>query len=192
MGVWDKVSTALTYATLIFVAVILFLHFVLGFQYVVILTDSMEPYIHPGDLVITRPVDPGKLRPGDVILYEVKIGNSTYRITHRITAVKADETGGYYFLTKGDNRKYTDPWRVYSEQVIGKVIFIIPGLGRLWYYAPLIILILFLLIIAGLAYDLAIELLEENVYPSKARRPEYIVLKRKKLVVHHYRKRKGL
>jgi signal peptidase len=56
-----------------FVFVVLVLHFIFGFQYVVILTDSMRPHINPGDLVVTKPVSPSELHVGDVILYEIHL-----------------------------------------------------------------------------------------------------------------------
>ena len=192
MGLRDIIITVVSYVLLFSVILLVVLHFVFGFQYVVILTNSMQPTINPGDLVVTKPVNPDELHVGDIILYEVHLGNATYRITHRIVAIKTDANGRYYFVTKGDNRKYTDPWRVYPEQVIGKVILVIPYVGRVWYYAPIIVLLLFLFIIGSLAYDLALELLEPYPLLSKARKPELLRMRRKKVKVHHYRKRKGL
>ncbi|AHL23508.1 signal peptidase I [Thermococcus nautili] len=177
----------LSYALAIFVAVVLVLHFVFGFQYVVILTDSMKPHINPGDLVVTRPVSPSELHVGDVILYEIHLGNATYRITHRIVAIKRDDSGRIYFVTKGDNRKYTDPWRVYPDQVIGKVILVIPKVGMVWYYTPLIVLLIFLFIIGSLAYEIALILLEEEPPRPKWAKPSLLAIKRKKLKRYYRR-----
>ncbi|ASJ08081.1 S26 family signal peptidase [Thermococcus siculi] len=177
----------LSYFLLFFVVLIVVLHFVFGFQYVVILTDSMEPHINPNDLVITKPVDPSGLHPGDVILYRVTLGNSTYEITHRIVGIKTDPSG-YYFVTKGDNRNYTDPWRVYPEQVLGKVVLVIPKVGVIWYYTPLIVLGLFLFVIASLVYDIALLLLEEEPVRPKSMKADLIALRRKKIKVYHHRR----
>ncbi|ASA78355.1 signal peptidase I [Thermococcus sp. 5-4] len=178
----------LTYLLLGFVALVVVLHFVFGFQYVVILTDSMEPNINPNDLVITMPVSPDELHVGDVVLYRVDIGNTTYKITHRIVGMKTDSSGRLYYVTKGDNRKYTDPWQVYPEQVIGRVILVIPKVGVVWYYTPLIVFGLFLIVIASLAYDLAWLLLEEEPIRPKSRKADLLVLRRKKIKVYHYRR----
>ncbi|WP_297535646.1 signal peptidase I [Thermococcus sp.] len=186
----NVVFSFLTYFFLAFVIIVVVLHFVFGFQYVVILTNSMQPTINPGDLVVVKPVDPYKLHVGDIILYQIHIGGATYRITHRIVAIGHDREGRLYFITKGDNRKYTDPWRVYPNQVIGEVVLVIPHIGKVWYYTPLIVLIIFLFIIGSLAYDLALELLEPYPLLSKARKPELLRMRRKKAKVHHYRKRK--
>ncbi len=177
----------LSYIISAWILVILLLHFVFGFQYVVILTDSMKPHINPGDLVVTKPVSLSELHVGDVILYEIHIGNSTYRITHRIVAIKTDWNGRYYFVTKGDNRKYTDPWRVYPEQVIGKVILVIPKVGVVWYYTPLILLLVFLFIIGTIAYEIALILLEEESPKPKWAKPSLLAVKRKKLKRYYRR-----
>jgi signal peptidase len=183
----SRIVSFLSYLLLAFVTLIIVLHFLFGFQYVVILTDSMKPSINPGDLVVTRPVNPGELHVGDVILYKVRLGNATYRITHRIVAVKTDPSGGHYFVTKGDNRKYPDPWRVYPEQVLGKVVLVVHTVGLVWYYAPAIVLFLFLFVIGSLAYDLALELLGGKRHFPKSRKAHLLSIRRKKLKVHYHR-----
>ncbi|WP_048150363.1 signal peptidase I [Thermococcus sp. AM4] len=141
------------------------LHFVFGFQYVVVLTDSMEPKIHPGDLVVVYPSK--DVQPGDVILYRIEIGGTEYRIIHRVVAIRTDQEGRIYYVTKGDNRRYVDPWRVYPDQVLGKLLFVIPHVGRLYYYLPLIITALILSLMALIGYELVKILLEEEEKPSR-------------------------
>ncbi|NJE10865.1 signal peptidase I [Thermococcus sp. MAR1] len=187
MGIISKIISFILYFLLFSVALIVILHFVFGFQYVVILTDSMQPEINPTDLVVTRPVSPDELHVGEVVLYRVEIGNATYKITHRIVGMKTDSSGRFYYVTKGDNRNYTDPWRVYPEQVIGKVALVIPKVGVVWYYTPLIVFGLFLVVIASLAYDLAWLLLEEEPIRPKSRKADLLVLRRKKIKVYHYK-----
>ncbi|MDI3475130.1 MAG: signal peptidase [Thermococcaceae archaeon] len=177
-----------SYALLIFVILVVVLNFVFGFKYVVILTDSMKPHINPNDLVVTRPVSPEELRKGDVILYRMEIGNGTFQILHRIVDVGVDESGRLYYRTKGDNRNYTDPWRVYPEQVVGRPVLVIPKVGAIWPYAPLIILFLVLVFIFMVAYELFSILWSETPRP-KSRKPEVEVLRRKKIKFHSYRRR---
>ncbi len=178
----------LTYSLSAFVILIVVLHFVFGFQYAVILTDSMKPHINPNDIVVIAPTPKEDLRVGDVIMYRVSIGNSTYQIVHRIVDIRTDPTRRAYFVTKGDNRKYTDPWRVYPDMVVGKVILVIPRVGAIWYYVPLIVLILFLLIIGSLAYDIALVILEEEPIRPKAMKADLLAVKRKKIKVYYHRR----
>ncbi len=159
------------------------LHFAFGFQYVVVLTDSMKPKINPGDLVVIYPSR--DVHPGDVILYRIELGGTEYRIIHRVVAIKTDREGRAYYVTKGDNRGYTDPWRVYPDQVVGKVVLVVPYAGRIYYYVPLIMTGLFLALMALIGYELVKVLLEEeeessHVHPAERRKPEggYLVIKR--------------
>jgi len=184
----SSILSILSYFLLAFIALIVVLHFVFGFQYVVVLTDSMKPHINPNDLVVTRPVDPAQLHPGDVILYEITLANSTYRITHRIVAIKTDPSGQYYFVTKGDNREYTDPWKVYPDQVIGEAVLVVPKVGIIWPYIPIIVLFLFLFVIVMLAYDLAILLFGGRLIRPKSMKADLLAIRRKKIKVYYYRR----
>jgi len=184
---FDAISI-LTYFLLSFVAVIVVLHFVFGFQYVVILTNSMEPHINPGDLVISEPVNPATLHKGDVILYKITIGNTTYRITHRIYRVEVSPSGERYFITKGDNRRYPDPWYVHPNQVIGKVVLVIPKVGMIWPYIPLIVLGIFMLVIGMIAYDIAKILFEPPLIRPKSDKADLQALRRKKIKVYYHKR----
>ncbi|MCD6525105.1 MAG: signal peptidase I [Thermococcus sp.] len=153
------IISLVSYFPLFFLVLALILHFVFGFHYVVILTNSMEPHINPGDLVIVRPVE--EVSPGDVVLYRLELQGTEYRIIHRIVEVRTDENGRIYYVTKGDNREYTDPWRVYPSQIIGKPLLVIPYVGRLYYYLPLGVTALILALIALVGYELVKTLLDE-------------------------------
>ena len=86
-------------------------------------TGSMEPVIPVGGLVVIKPVDPGTLKTGDIICFKFSEGMS---ITHRIINI-TDEG----FVTKGDANEDLDLWTVENEEVVGKVLFVIPFLGYL-------------------------------------------------------------
>lgn len=182
------VFSLLSYLLLSFVLLVVVLHFVFGFRYVVVLTDSMKPRINPGDLVVTKPISPDELRAGDVVLYRVTIGDSTYWVVHRIVDVRTDSSGNLYYLTKGDNREYIDPWRVYPDQIIGKVVLVIPRVGIVRYYISFIILFLFLLLIASLAYYIGLILVENEPVRPKSRKADLVVLRRKKMKVYYHRR----
>jgi len=94
-----------------------------GFSFVVPLTDSMEPAIPAGSLVLTAPPWLVKPRVGDVVLYRLRLGRG-YLVLHRV--VGATEKG---FVTKGDNRAFADPWRVRRDDVVGVAVLAIPWLG---------------------------------------------------------------
>lgn len=95
---------------------------VLGFRAYVIVTNSMEPKIKVGDIILVKKVNPDKLKKGDTISY---LGTEdTYKnkiIAHNIIEI-TKEDGKKIFYTQGINSMNVDP-AVYEEQIIGKVIY---------------------------------------------------------------------
>lgn len=91
----------------------------------VIYSGSMRPTFEVGDIVIVAKKNPRLLTVGDVISFRVE--DSLIPTIHRVIAVKS--TGvDRKFITKGDdNNNPDDP--VMPEQVMGKVVMVIPRLG---------------------------------------------------------------
>ena len=86
---------------------------VLGVAPMVVLSGSMsgtaEDHIEVGDVVA--------FKDGNVV------------VTHRIVAVTADESGKKQFITKGDANNTEDAAVTPPEDVLGRVIAVIPGAG---------------------------------------------------------------
>ena len=102
------------------------------FSLYTIISASMEPNINIYDVVFTSKVDdPSTLKEGDIITF---ISTSTLSegatVTHRIKNVVKTENG-YKFRTQGDNNPVADSSLVDSENILGKVIFKSPQVGRL-------------------------------------------------------------
>lgn len=97
----------------------------------IIISGSMEPKIEVYDVVINKRVDVNDLEVGDVITFVSTSSNSTgLTITHRIVGLIEDsKTGKTKFRTKGDNNFSVDESLVTSDNVIGKVILVIPKVG---------------------------------------------------------------
>lgn len=102
-----------------------------GFGKALVITGSMEPAIIPGDMIIFQERE--EYESGDIVIYKA----NSY-ITHRIVEVTED---GY--ITQGDANNTADD-EIVVTQVVGKVIFRIPGIGYLTEFitSPLGILIL--------------------------------------------------
>jgi len=123
-GWWFWTSWVLTLAIL--AAGVLFATGFMGFQLVTIDGISMEPAYSRGDLAIVREeVDPASLAVGDVILY--RRGNLP--VLHRIIAIE-EGGGGRVFTTQGDNVDTADP-SIAEDEIEGKAVFLIPGVGYL-------------------------------------------------------------
>lgn len=97
-----------------------------------IISPSMTPNINVWDVIVAKKVNsPNEIKVGDVITF---ISTSSISrgmtITHRVVAITSDENGIAY-QTKGDNNLSPDSAPAKYDNVIGKVIFRIPQLGRI-------------------------------------------------------------
>mgnify|MGYP001590130163 CR=1 FL=1 len=93
-----------------------------------VVSESMEPILHRGDLVFV--IKANDLKVGDIVIYQ-KAGDQ-FTIIHRIIEKRED---GY--IIKGDNNHGPDSGVVKPHQINGKVLFAVPLLGypRLALYA---------------------------------------------------------
>jgi len=104
-----------------YAAVLLFLgtpHFM-----ATIVSDSMKPSFERGDIVIIKNMS--SYYVGDIIAFKRSDGIYVHRIIS-----EEDNT----YRTMGDNTNAPDQWTVRMNNVLGRVIFVIPKLGwiNLW------------------------------------------------------------
>lgn len=101
------------------------------FSMFTVISHSMEPAIEANDVLLVKKVNVNKLKEGDIITFFPStniFANST--LTHRINKIEY-MNGEIQITTKGDANKTIDAYYVYEEDVFGKVILIIPGLGKI-------------------------------------------------------------
>ncbi len=101
------------------------------FSIYTIATGSMTPNINQYDAVINMHVDdPSKLKVGDVITFiSTSQLTQNFTITHRIKAITEDEEGNICYVTQGDANNVEDAACAKFNNVIGKVVLRIPGVG---------------------------------------------------------------
>lgn len=100
-----------------------------------IISPSMVPNINVYDVVFNVKVDDySELEKGDIITF---VSSDSYMkgmiITHRIVEKHATNDG-YQFKTKGDANVEADSALVDEDNIIGKVLFKIPQLGRVQFF----------------------------------------------------------
>ena len=117
---------------------------ILGYKAYIVNTNSMEPTIKVGDIVIIKKVKAEKLNQGDVITFT----QEGEVITHRITKIETEEKSTQY-VTKGDNNNAEDTLKIKYEDIIGKEILTIPQLGKAMQLldSKIILLIIILIIL---------------------------------------------
>lgn len=103
-----------------------------AFSLYTILTQSMQPNINPYDVIVDVAVkNPEDIQVGDIITF-VSTSSLTkgMTITHRVYDIK-QENGEYVYYTKGDDNLSPDALPAPYSNVLGKVLFHIPQLGRI-------------------------------------------------------------
>lgn len=144
---------------------------IFGYYLYNVLTDSMEPTIDTGDIIICKKIDNvNDLKVGDIITFTAPSGRlKGYNETHRIYEIQYNDDGSIKFIkTAGDN-KYdgdtvkVDDWLLQPDNIKAKyiktttVVSLIRNLLTKWYgYVLLIVLpliIVFILFVIGVVND---------------------------------------
>ena len=118
----------------------------MGYKPFIVLSGSMESNINIGDLVIVKETNVSDIKKEDIIAFR----KDDIVITHRVIDT-VEKDGSIYFKTKGDNNNTADEALVSENDLEGKYVFKIAGLGSvlLFFAKPLgmliIILVIFLL-----------------------------------------------
>lgn len=96
----------------------------------IVLTDSMEPTIKSGDLILIREVDFDDVEEGDIISYFESETQRTTTVTHRVIEIIYDDNGNKLeFITQGDANNIEDSDHVTRGKLIGVYKTRIPVLG---------------------------------------------------------------
>jgi len=99
----------------------------------VVLSGSMEPALHTGDVSMVRSIAPLDARPGDIVTFRDP-DKADRLITHRVRAMHV-QGDAVVFRTRGDANNVSEHWRVSASGEIGRVIYSIPKLGWVLSYA---------------------------------------------------------
>ncbi len=98
----------------------------------VVVSETMAPTIHRGDVVIVTK-NTANIQVGDIIIY-----NATWfqdPVIHRVISIQNDSKGNILYELKGDNNPKPDPKLVSPNQITYKVVNtnngpqVIPKLG---------------------------------------------------------------
>jgi signal peptidase I len=105
----------------------------------IVLTESMQPTINPGDIVLS--LNPERLPPkvGDIVTYTGRRfdGTAVASFTHRI--MSGDAQSG--FVMKGDNNPAPDTQQPTLADISGVVFYTIPIIGKLLTPRGLLVLV---------------------------------------------------
>lgn len=94
-----------------------------GYRSFLVQSGSMEPSIMIGDIVVTH--QQPQYYKNEVVTF---LNKDQRIVTHRIIDVLTQDNQTK-FITKGDANRSEDEDQITPEQIIGKVVFVIPKLG---------------------------------------------------------------
>lgn len=100
-----------------------------GYLPMIVLTDSMYPQIHSGDLIICHTEEPENVQVGDVISFFDPAGNGTSVVTHKVIEIQ-EKDGKIYWVTQGIANNAPDFLPVSEDKLVGVYRSRIPGLGN--------------------------------------------------------------
>lgn len=87
-------------------------------------TGSMSPALKPGTMIFVQKVPLDTLKPGDIVTMMDPADQTA--VTHRIVEISMEDN---LITTKGDANNRADR-PVPLENVVGRVVFFLPGLGQ--------------------------------------------------------------
>lgn len=101
-----------------------------GYFPLIVLTDSMQPEIDGGDLIICHTIESEDVKDGDIIAFFDPAGNGTSIVTHRVTDV-VEDGDSVSFRTKGDANNAEDRMLVEADDLVGIYQSRIKGAGNI-------------------------------------------------------------
>lgn len=104
-----------------------------GYRFLIVQTGSMEPKIKVGSVVLMQPMRKiathlPLYKKGEVITFHPP-DNKDILISHRITQV-SEENAVFVYQTKGDANTNPDAKPINEANIVGKLTFIVPHIGK--------------------------------------------------------------
>lgn len=133
------------------------LAFLSGNQVYYEISDSMQPVIRKGSLLLVKKKE--NYREGDIVVFYTWYEGDKICVTHRITRKISEDV----YVTKGDANAREDSGRIRKENILGKVTGYIPYYGYVCCWMKENILFLILLMAACILRGYALSSGEENL-----------------------------
>lgn len=103
----------------------------IGYQTFVILTDSMEPVIPTGSVVLVKNLKENEEpQKGDIISFNVDRLGEEAVFTHFYRGTEIQEDGSVRYLTEAALADWYDDYVSHREDIIGTYVFHIPYVGK--------------------------------------------------------------
>jgi signal peptidase len=109
---------------------------VFGGRTFAVLSGSMEPTLHVGDLVLEKKIAATDIHVGDIVTFRSP-DDASKLITHRVRRVVV-ANGTVKVVTKGDANQSVERWTVPADGSVGRALGRVPKVGYLlvWTRSP--------------------------------------------------------
>ena len=106
------------------------------FQNFVISSNSMDPTIKYGDIIIVKQVNIEDLKVGDIVTFYVdfNLDGKDEVVTHYLAEINTNEDNKYFFRTHRENTTIYDSWLIEEEDIIGRYVTKIKSIGKISLY----------------------------------------------------------
>ncbi|MDF2626420.1 MAG: signal peptidase type [Symbiobacteriaceae bacterium] len=103
---------------------------IMGHKVLTVLSGSMEPAIHTGDVIIVKPLrnPAAEVKDGDIITFRTQ-EKADMLITHRVSGTILVNNQPVAFTTKGDANESPDLGVLNPNQIVGKYQWRVPYFG---------------------------------------------------------------
>lgn len=155
---------------------------IFGYSIFRVSSDSMEPELMVGDVILVKTANPEEIHQGDVITYLGKSGDLKDKmITHKVINEPYEKFGEYYYQTQGiKDGALLDPEISYN-QIKGKYVRTLPFIDKLYtfFLSPVGLISFIGLILVLFAYEMislivsykSLDELDDDYYEPKPKKP---------------------
>lgn len=177
-GIFSLISDALFYLALLVIILSIFSSGLnsgapksaFGYAFFTVVSRSMQDEIPKGSFILVKQTK--DIEVGDTITFMRDFSTS---VTHKVIAVyeNYENTGFKGFQTKGVNNLNPDATIVHELNVVGKVIFVLPGAGAMFSYLKANLHIVLIIFGLSLIFSFSIRgLFVKPAWKRAARKPE--------------------
>lgn len=94
-------------------------------------SDSMEPTLMVGDVILVQSADAEDIQKGDIVTYKSQSGSMYGReVTHRVVSEPEIKNGTYYYQTQGDAKGAPLDKMITYDQIEGKYVRKLTLIGK--------------------------------------------------------------
>lgn len=161
--IFNIIITVILIALIVLVAMMFFARFsgkspsVFGLHFYRVATDSMEPTLMVGDVIVVKEAPAESIVKGDIVTYKAEVGELTgQEITHRVVTDPEVRGGRYTYQTQGDATGAPLDPKITYDQVVGKFVCKLPIIDKLYsfFLTPVGLIAVVALIIVLFGYEL--------------------------------------